>query len=90
MDTEAFWAIAYHTNSNNPRAAKWYYVARLVRADGKWWKIGRAPNLDSNSRNALVLLALKAGIKTILGTYTDAPFPHTGPEMIRADNADRS
>lgn len=80
---EAHWGIAYHTNSNSPRARKWYYVARLIEADGKWWCIGRHSTVSSNSRKIMREQGLNAGLALLHGVYADAPSPRNGPEMIR-------
>ena len=82
------WAIAYHTNSDNPRSQKWYYVTRMVKVDGKWWELYRwsAPaghkTVTPNNRKAVREFALEYGLALLHGVFTSAPAPRQAGEMV--------
>lgn len=79
-ESTAHWAMAYHSNSSNPRARKWYYVARIVMADGKYYCIGQHSVNTSNYVEARKR-AKADGLHLVPILFRDAPFPHQGPEM---------
>lgn len=82
---DCFWAICYHTNSSNPRATKWYYVARVVFVDGKLWALYRHKWCSPvpNNLKATYHAATDAGIVVANCVLKDAPSPHEGSEMVR-------
>ncbi len=84
-ETQAHWAIVYHTNSSSPRAQRWYYVQRVVHVDGRWWGLYRwegQPHSEK-SRAAVRERALAAGLGLLHGLFTDPPVPHVAGELIR-------
>lgn len=82
---EPYWAICFHTNSNSPRALKWYYVARVIEADGKLWELHWHPalHLRSNNRKDIRERALDAGLPLLLGVYKQTTEPRGGRVVER-------
>lgn len=82
------WGLAYFTNSTSSRAQRWYYVARLVRVDDKWYELHRAqPQPDSaNGRNAKAkrAAAKATGFDLVRGTFTATPSPRQGSVMVHS------
>lgn len=83
-DAQAHWGIAYFTNSNSPRARKWYYLARLVKADGKWWELYQISIIHPTCRRlqGARAQAQQWNKPTLDGTFTRAPSPRSGTQMI--------
>jgi hypothetical protein len=77
-----YWAIAYHANSNSPRARKWYYVARVARVDGKWWALGRYDGISGNSRADVIKAAIDSGLDLKRGLFEPAPSPRAAGEQV--------
>lgn len=72
-DLEIGWGVAYHTNSHNPRSKKWYYISRLVKADGKWWELYRHQDGPTgNSRAAAREAALALGLDLFHGVFASS------------------
>jgi hypothetical protein len=91
MDTKSYTVIAYHTNSHSPRAQRWYYLASIVRVDGKYWELHRHPSgISTKSLDAIRKAAAAAGIETISGLFVAAPSPRIGSEMIRTQGVKTS
>ena len=82
---EPSWAICYHTNSNNPRALKWYYVARVIEADDKLWELHWHPDLHlrGNSRKEIRERALDAGLPLLHGVHARINEPRGGSILER-------
>lgn len=81
---EPQWGIAYHSNSNSPRARKWYRVTRLVYADSKWWELywHSDSTLRGDSLAKLRAAAKHAGLTLLPDLFAEAPAPRHGPEMV--------
>lgn len=86
IEASAHWGVAYHTNSSNPRAKKWYYLARLVKTDGKWFEIYRlgTDEISSGGNNEKEFRkdALERGYALLHGVFRPAPAPRLLNEMI--------
>lgn len=54
-----FWALCFHTNSNSPRAERWYYLSRAVTVDGETYAIGARIPLGNNLRVAKAEIAAR-------------------------------
>lgn len=86
MTTEPQWAICYHCHSLGPRSRRWYYVARLIEADGMWFELYWHPDnakIAAKSQPETRRRALEHGIKLAKGLYRDAPSPRKGSVMER-------
>lgn len=80
------WAICYHTNSTSPRARKWYYLARVVQDQDKWFELYRVNSSfeDASNERETREAVLSTGLYTLLhGLFTAAPSPRTGSEIVR-------
>jgi hypothetical protein len=69
----ARWGIAYHSNSRNPRARKWYRVARMVYADGGWFELYWHADVNLRGDNLRVVRALarEKNIDLLPGLFCD-------------------
>lgn len=79
----AHWAICYHTNSHSDRAARWYYIGRVIKVDGRWWCLYRHPQFinSARSRAAVRENALNADLALLHGVFTDPEGPHAVSEV---------
>jgi hypothetical protein len=79
----ARWAIAYHSDSKNARAKKWYRVSRMVYADGGWFELYWHPDVATRGNNVLELrrLAIGMGLEIWPGVFRDKPMARRGNEM---------
>lgn len=82
--SEPFWAIAYHTNSHSPRAARWYRVARMIVVDEQTFELYWHPSLETRgkSRVAIAAAAKAIGLELASGTFRDAPWPRSGGAVM--------
>ncbi len=71
--SEPFWAICYHTNSHSPHIRRWYYIARVIEADGMLFELYWLPEHQvqrGSNFNDIRTRALDAGLLIASGVYT--------------------
>lgn len=83
----AFWGLVYSTNSNSPRARRWYHISRVVRVDGAWWELYHHPagaDLCGENRDKVRQAAELAGVEMVRGEFTSpTTTPHHGGRLVR-------
>jgi hypothetical protein len=82
----ARWGIAFHSNSSNPRAKRWYRVARMVYADSGWFELYWHESLELRGGNlsAIRHKARELGLDVLPGVFRDFFYDgRRGSEMER-------
>ena len=82
-----YWAMIYNTNSNSPRAKRWYHIARVIKVDGKWFELYWLDNETVQrgaNRQDMRSAAVAANIDLLSGVFHAASYRRHANELIAA------
>lgn len=83
LPVSPYWGIVYSTNSNSPRAKRWYHVARVIKVDGMWFEMywSSAEGTRDDNQKRVRDAAWAAGLKPLDGLFHDYPAPRIGSRL---------